>query len=52
MKCNKLGDEEVIILNYPKNQGLDTCFVDEEEDDHLFIAMCISSLIGFNKFFY
>ncbi|XP_060182940.1 uncharacterized protein LOC132612881 [Lycium barbarum] len=48
-KCNELGHEAVICKNESQKHEADARVVDEEEKDHLFVAMCISSKVSINS---
>ncbi|XP_059309741.1 uncharacterized protein LOC132060849 [Lycium ferocissimum] len=41
-KCDELGREAVICKNESQNHDADARVADEEEEDHLFVATCIS----------
>ncbi|XP_055811785.1 uncharacterized protein LOC129881690 [Solanum dulcamara] len=47
-KCNYLGHETIICKNKFENHEVDACVVNEEEEDHLFVATCISSKVSTN----
>ncbi|XP_059310118.1 uncharacterized protein LOC132061292 [Lycium ferocissimum] len=48
-KCNELGHEAVICKNESQNHDADAHVADEEEEDHLFVATCISSKVSTNS---